>query len=735
VLTGAVACAALAATAALLLGALPGGVDEAAAKPAKRLILAPKPGARLPARPLTVRVRTGGRPKLFRAWLNGRPIGKDFLPPRRGVRELRVAPSHGLRHGHNRLSVRVRSARGATRSGTTRFRVRRHRALAAAGRNRLVKVGKRVRLNGSRSRSHLARGAARAATGKGAPLAYRWKVVDAPKAARPRAVLKRARSARPVFRAKTPGVHRIRLTVEAPDGTTSSDIVVVKPVSVAPHIDAVAALLRERNPGTEGKVWGISTGNSLPNDWLLQTPKCWGMSNCGPGPLPPSAKPITSRMTEIVSGAERSVEISGLWPPPDGPFREAIVKGLQQAVAAGRTPTVRVILGTPPLQFSDSDFKTWFDGLVADVGGNLPIQAAAMSTYRQFIPSVATSWNHSKVLAVDGRSVMVGGMNYWANDYMQVTDPVNDVSISADGPAAADAVRFENVLWGWICANRGSSLYVSIRQSNVSGCISEAQTLPASGAGDVPILTMGRLGNGIDVPGEAAGSKSPAIPKAAVQGSACTLLQRQVSDTNTNPEYEYRNPGENGLRALIGSAESSIFISQQDLLGCVKDVEAYFDERVFAALGEKVVDGVPITIVIADEGAKAGGGDYSNGWKLKDVATVLRKVVAAKPNVSKSNARKLVCTGVGLAGVRTLDAATWPNGSPFANHAKLVWVDDAAFYVGSENLYPARLQELGMLVEDSAAAATMKSDYLDPLWDRSHEGALIDPGRKVCGSF
>jgi hypothetical protein len=40
-----------------------------------------------------------------------------------------------------------------------------------------------------------------------------------------------------------------------------------------------------------------------------------------------------------------------------------------------------------------------------------------------------------------------------------------------------------------------------------------------------------------------------------------------------------------------------------------------------------------------------------------------------------------------------------------------------------------------MVVEDSTAAATMKSEYLDPLWDRSRKGALIDPENGVCGSF
>lgn len=719
-------CGLAAGVLALLLFVVPGGAGAASPDRAdgRRVILSPQPDATLPARPTTIRVREPSGAELAALRLNGADVRRELRGGGR-VGRLKASPSHGLQHGRNRVVVKVERKGQASRRQIVRFQVRRGGPLAAAGRDRRIGVEDRLRLNGARSRSHL--------TGRsGSRLDHRWKVVDAPKGVRPGAVLRRRGSIRPNLRPSVPGPYAVRLTVEAPDGRTGSDVVVVRATSATPHIDAVARELRERNPGTEGKVWGLSSANSLPDEWLLQTPDCWQTATCGAGPLPPSAKPITDRMTEIIAGAEHSVELSGLWPPPDGPYRDAIVDGLKQTVAAGNEPTVRVILGTPPTQFSDSQFTTWFNALVTDVGGGVPIQAAAMSTYRQTLPPVATSWNHSKVLAVDGGRAIVGGMNYWANDYMQVTDPVNDVTITLDGPAAADAVDFEDVLWGWICKNRSSSTYVSMRTSNVSGCVAKAETAPAPKDGDVPVLTLGRLGNGIDVPGQA-GKQSPPIPKAKVQGSACSSFQRQVSDTNTNPEYEYRNPGETGLRALIGSAKSSIFISQQDLLGCVYSVEAYFDERVMAALAEKIVDGIPVTIVVAAEGAKAGGASYSNGYKLKDLATVLKQVVAAaKPS---ANARQLVCRGVALAGIRTLDAAKWPNGSPFANHAKVVWVDDAAFYVGSENLYPARLQELGMLVEDAAAAAEMKSNYLDPLWERSSKGALVDPARNVCGSF
>ena len=701
---------------------------QAVASRGKGLIVAPKRGARLPARPLEIAVRAPVGAERFRVRLNGRAIGKELRPRAAGVRRLRASPSHGLRHGRNVLTVRVRLAKGQTIRRRRRFRVRRNRPLAAAGRDRVIQVGERARLSGARSRSHLARHRTSSGGARGEALTYRWRLASFPRGGRGGIGLVQRRSAQPRFSATEPGRYRLRLVVTAADGRRGRDSVVVRTESVAPHIDAVAASLGEKNPGTEGKIWGISTGNSLPDPWLLQTPDCWGMADCGPGPLPPSAAAITDRITAVIGAAQKSVTIAGLWPPPDGGFRDAIVTGLNDAIAAGHKPTVRYLLGTPPTQFDASTFKTWFNGVTADLKADLPIEAAGVATYPSF--GASTSWNHSKVITVDGRQVVVGGMNYWAGDYLQVTDPVNDVTMTADGPAAADAATFEDVLWGWVCDHRNQSGYVALRTSNLSGCLSTAETLPPRAEGSVPILTMGRLGNGIDVPGHA-GEESPPIAKAPVQGSACNSFQRQVSDTNTNPEYQYRNPGETGLRALISSASSRIFISQQDLLSCVEQVEAFFDERVLAALGRQVIAGVPITIVISDKGAIANGGSYSNGYQVADLATQLQTVVAAlKPN---ADARQMVCDGVGLAGVRTLDGvSTWPNGSPFANHAKVVWIDGEAFYIGSENLYPARLQELGMLVEDTAAAGQMETEYLDPLWSRARGGAVIDPDNDIC---
>lgn len=503
--------------------------------------------------------------------------------------------------------------------------------------------------------------------------------------------------------------------------------------SSTPHLDYVAVALRHHAPGTEGKVWRITHGNTLPANWLLQTPNCWGELNCGQPP--PGGRVFLDRITQMLSGAQISVDFAGLFPPPNGLFRQAIVNGLKQAIANGHRPTVRILIGTfPGNMFSRP--AAYVSELSRELGGVLPIQAAYMSTYRERTLGglVASSWDHSKILDADGRTAIVGGTNYFATDYLTTSHPVNDVSMQVSGPAAGDVSKFENLLWSWTCEHRRNPLYVYFAAHAVNGCLTHDHILPAPAGGGVPMMVVGRLGNGIEVPGEA-GRQSPPISRPPVHGNKCVFYHRDYSQTNNDPAYEYRNPGEDALRALIGSGHHSIFISQQDLLSCLPHAaiatEARFDERVFAALGLKVAHRVPIKIVISG-GTPPG---YGNGRPIGELAKELTDMVAAQQRISYSAARGLVCRDVGLGYIHSARAATWPDGTRFYNHAKLVEVDDQAFYIGSENLYPARIQELGLITESPAATATLKTQYLDPLWSYSSPYALIDPTRGHCGHF
>jgi hypothetical protein len=233
--------------------------------------------------------------------------------------------------------------------------------------------------------------------------------------------------------------------------------------------------------------------------------------------------------------------------------------------------------------------------------------------------------------------------------------------------------------------------------------------------------------------------------------------------------YQWRNPGEDALRGLILSAKRSIFISQQDLLSCGPylghplehaRVEAKFDERLFSALATKIWDRVPIQIVLS--AAKGGADDgYGNGYSLSDVARTLKEMVEKQYKISADAARLKVCQDVYLNHIRNA-AGEWPKktppkfhqrfptNKPYSNHAKLVAVDvegstpasPGAFYIGSGNLYPSRLQEAGFIVEDNAAAQQLKSAYLDQATTYGTGGAYLNPGaidlntkKERCPSF
>jgi hypothetical protein len=205
---------------------------------------------------------------------------------------------------------------------------------------------------------------------------------------------------------------------------------------------------------------------------------------------------------------------------------------------------------------------------------------------------------------------------------------------------------------------------------------------------------------------------------------------------------------------LVLSAKSSIFISQQELFSCLPkkgtlSTDVKFDDRLFAALASQIIDlrastpGYPPPIqVVLSAGAGGASDGYGNGWSLRDVAVVLKEVVARelqaralekKPTppsnqTANQDARTLICAKVGLAHIRSTPADKWPNGKAYANHAKLVVVDNQAFYIGSENLYPSQLQELGFIVEDRTAAGDLFVNYSSNVWRDSSRDAYINPG-------
>ncbi len=205
-------------------------------------VIAPRPGATLPARPLEIRLRTRGARRLA-VFLNGRLITREMARGPGGLRRLSASPNHGLRFGANRLRV-VSGPRVRRRARLVRFRVRPTRPLAAAGLDVVTTSGDRITLNGSESRP----------LGTIGRLRYRWSIAGGPRAVR------RARrggvrlthrdSPTPILRAGSTRHVQLRLTVLGPGGNVGRDFVRVT-VDPPPSVRLVTGARR-------GNRWGVA---------------------------------------------------------------------------------------------------------------------------------------------------------------------------------------------------------------------------------------------------------------------------------------------------------------------------------------------------------------------------------------------------------------------------------------------------------------------------------------------
>ncbi|MCX4744141.1 phospholipase D-like domain-containing protein [Kitasatospora sp. NBC_01287] len=539
----------------------------------------------------------------------------------------------------------------------------------------------------------------------------------------------------PALAAPAPATPAPVAPAAAPSATSPS----ASAASATPHLDAVEQTLRQVSPGLEGTVWQRTDGNALdapagdPGGWLLQTPGCWGDPSCADRP---GSQALLAKMTANIAAATRTVDISSLAPLPNGAFEDAIVAGLKSAVASGHQLRVRILVGAAPLYNINVLPSSYRDELVAKLGpaaGSVTLDVASMTTAR-----TAFSWNHSKLLVVDGRSVIAGGINDWKADYLETAHPVTDADLALSGPAASTAGRYLDTLWGWTCRNSGPLSAAWFAASNGAGCLAtleqDADPAPAA-TGSVPVIAVGGLGVGIQAVDPASSFQLPPV-SAPVSGPATACGPLNLPDrTNADRDYATVNPQESALRALVASATSHIEISQQDLNGTCPPLPRY-DARLYDALAAKLAAGVKVRIVVSDPANRGavGSGGYSQITSLSEVSDVLLDRVSAVTGQDRAGARATVCQNLQLAAFRAAPGDRWADGHPYALHHKLVSVDGAAFYLGSKNLYPAWLQDFGYVTEDQAAAAQLDARLLAPEWQYSQAAATVDYARGLCSA-
>jgi phosphatidylserine/phosphatidylglycerophosphate/cardiolipin synthase-like enzyme len=516
-------------------------------------------------------------------------------------------------------------------------------------------------------------------------------------------------------------------------GGSSDDAAGGDDPALSPLGNRVLAALRDAHPDGRGRTWGVAHDDALAPGWILQTPPasfwgtpttslpvataCTGDPACDPdfglvrcttqadcrfgGTCSEVAATVTSagarplklctghsdalydEIYKVIANAQQLVDIASL-EAPDGRFEAAVRNALTFLAHSGRgvRVRVRVLYGAVPLRMrATADVLAT---LVRDLPPGAPL-TVGVGAYRDSI----ISWNHTKLIAADGAVAIVGGHNMWTQHYLQQA-PVHDISLRLSGGAAADASRFADELWQRVCFP-GSDLGAVATSSDFPGTttrecddpfahVADPGTL-ASASGTASVITVGKLGG---------------------------------------PDTTVTDPGEDAILALIAGAQTRLRLSLQDI-GPVGAGSAW-PEPYLAALRDALARGVDIDLVLSNMnafpgGLMAGSASYSNGWTPLDVA---RQLVANRPEL-----RAAACTHLHATTLRQDPSAdTWPDGTGFANHAKLVIADDSTFYLGSQNWYPAQLSELGFIVDDATATRELLADYYTPLWTASSRVAV-----------
>ncbi len=526
-----------------------------------------------------------------------------------------------------------------------------------------------------------------------------------------------------------------------------------------PLLDQLQAQLAksDRSGRFDGVTYELTRGNVLGSDWIVQTPDNWGKpaavlkvfpldcKNCEPDVLLPycssdadcdggtcgtiwpasgsterrkvcfgHSDAVVNRIYDLITGARNSVDINLLQPAPDTRFLGTLRAAFGALAHSGRQVSIRILIGQyPPDNVDTRDFLAKVSAEARDVpGAHLRISVSAMRSCTSFDDCDSFSWNHSKIISVDGREALVGGHNLYSQDYL-IGDPVHDLTMRVSGPAAASASGFVDELWQYVCGNLVQSKSISLSSLSTDESLPEGwcprpvKTKPGAATGGVPIMAVGRLGAGVTT--------------------------------------DFASQSDLARDLMLGAAKHDIKIVQQDLGFNFGRADTLFPESNLERLVSFLMKGEgDIYLVLSNDGSYGpDGGTYSNGVPLTALAHHLREMVesrfeardphlryAARTGPDPVNA--LLCDHLHLAPFRFGPDREWPDHMTFATHAKFWMIDDRAFYIGSDNMYPVNLQEYGYIVDDPKAAGELLDAYWKPLWQWSQRAAVSGPEVKNC---
>mmetsp|Transcript_11134 Transcript_11134/g.16718 ORF Transcript_11134/g.16718 Transcript_11134/m.16718 type:complete len:568 (-) Transcript_11134:83-1786(-) len=460
--------------------------------------------------------------------------------------------------------------------------------------------------------------------------------------------------------------------------------------------------------------WNVTSGKTVGS--LHQTPSS-AVFKTTADPEDAHADWFPEKMAEIMSKTTTWCDLMSLG-PPDGVFltkiKEALATICANAKNSDKPVIIRMMFGNIVGMPTNCDVvrKALTKDLPAD--NNIQLWVGA---WRK-----GASWNHAKLIAVDGRYLHTGGHNLWDYHYLK-NNPVHDLSIELEGRVAHDGHLFANEQWAYI-------------QRKQAGCVGYcAEKIPDG----MPLIWTTRVTISeypIGKAAEFAPMYAPdVVPRYEIPDGSVPMITmgRQGALTFKN------RPADDAMLAMIGASKKIIRMSLQDLGPvCIPKTKISlpglkWPKPVLNALAKAIyLRGVDVEIVLSNPGSIPGGlgmteANYGNGWSCVDVASeIVKRIKKMFPGAPDERLRQMVKDNLRICFIRHAKSSTYADGKTIGNHSKYFIVDDIISYTGSQNLYMCDLAEWGVVVDDKTETKKMISDFWNPLWEASYTGDDCD---------
>ncbi|WDE04859.1 phospholipase [Thalassomonas viridans] len=598
---------------------------------------------------------------------------------------------------------------------------------------------------------------------------------------------------------------------------------------------------------------------------MLDTPHIWGMPfNKEIMPQARARQAEFERaIVEIVQKARYRCDVSSL-NSPDPDWTRAILGAIDTCLSMelGRktAPQFRFLFGqtplypmTPPPNYSDFQgalirlFRAraehwevlpeiWIGRFYRlEKGISSGILAKLQSLFvKPPEDTTKMTWNHSKIIAVDGCEALVGGHNL-NMDLFRSYPPVHDASVVVHGDAAHGSQQYLNKMWqcktdlltkeyldiGELVWKNGDDDHAVSRKpadplAEEAGAaymkdsqekLVELHTLGLKKEvglkGDLPVVSVKEISEELDDEDER--DEAEEIRSEDLQTLAdlqVEVFQKRIryDDYDKFDEYklatrmlsvgkywtgpdrktDYQQASEVMKKQLIMGAKRIIRMSQMDLVSAWK--KNWSDHVVCHWLMDALLANpdlqVQVVVSPLDAGAGAEGDQYSFGsgacrtfelikyymthdadtdkevddsdskranalkrlhiaplyytdkvprekttegtnYKWPDLTEEGKTASLKQPPLSEKPPKKGVIGSAAWAVVNASGKVIPKVDSAPGNHAKIMVIDDEAYIVGSDNLYPGFLSEFNYLVEGEEAVGDLLKNYWGPLWKYS----------------